>query len=662
METDKILNAVGKNVGGSLYIHRTAIRHLPQKENEYFQYALKILGREFENWNVTRVSNENVAFLNYEKFDKEAFPQLTTSISVDLVREQIRETDYAKHTNRPILHRKELLVEPGYPGRAKFEKLTKKLEELGLFYDVHRIGFKNQWSKRLDEHGVVITGHQINVRKPVSTEGVERHRTAMVRYQFSQPVTLLLRHSLLDDGKTFFDYGCGKGDDLNGLRQGKYKAKGWDPFYAPDEPHIESDVVNLGFVLNVIESQEERAIALKTAWSLTKEAMAIAVMTPSSDAIENSKPYGDGFLTTRGTFQKYYMQEHLREYVRQTIGEDPIAIAPGIFFVFRDKLAEQGFLLERYDRHRHRTVGFRSNRARPVQSTKPIKADVLRPQLEQLWQEILDRGRYVSAAELPVELIDALRVERVSLKRAEQYCRDELIDPEALEQAGADRREDLLVYFALEMFSGRQPYRKLPKGLQQDIKAFFGSHANAQIEARNLLFSTGDTAAIREACEAFADEDLGYIVSGEQMLLHVSTLDLLAPILRCYIGCAGVLYGDMSTADLIKVHISTGKLTLQIYDDFLKVLPELKRRVKIDMREQHVRIFNYGQHGRQYLFLKSLFVPDTMDDFTEQVAFDRSLLKLDAFDFSNYGPQANYFDEKLQELGWKIDGFELRKQ
>ena len=216
-----------------------------------------------------------------------------------------------------------------------------------------------------------------------------------------------------------------------------------------------------------------------------------------------------------------------------------------------------------------------------------------------LWQEILDRGRYVSAEELPDELIDSFRIERVSLKRAEQYCRHELVDAELLEKAGADRREDLLVYFALEMFSGRQPYRQLQKSLQLDIREFFDSHANAQIEARNLLFSTGDTDAIREACEAFAEEELGYISGGEQMLLHASTLDLLPPILRCYIGCAGVLYGDISTADLVKIHIETGKLTLQIYDDFSEALPELKQRVKIHIRAHRARFLQHGlEHGQ----------------------------------------------------------------
>lgn len=661
MSTETPAQPLGKRVGGALYIHRTATKHIPEEGKAHLERAREILARDVEEWNVVRISRENVAYLNYEDFDDDPFPQLAKSTAVDLVRGKVRETDYSKRANRPILHRKELLVASDYPGKEQFSALTKKLEEIGLFYDVHRIGYKNQWTTRLNNHGVTINGYDAKVQISGVNNDVSRHRTALVRYQLSQPVKLLLRHNLLSNSKTFFDYGCGRGDDLNGLQQGDFEARGWDPHFAPDEPHVKSDVVNLGFVLNVIEAPNERMKALKTAWSLAKEILIIAVMPPSSDAIENSKSYGDGFLTTRGTFQKYFMQEQLREYVRQTLSESPIAIAPGIFLVFRNKLAEQEFLLERYNRHRYRAVSLRPDRQRPVASVKPLKADVLQPQLEQLWQEILDRGRYVTVHELPEELADAFRVEHVSFKRAEQYCRDELVDVELLEKAGADRREDLLVYFALEMFSGRQPYRQLPRSLQLDIRAFFDSHANAQIEAKNLLFSTGDASLVNEACESFADQDFGYILNGEQMMLHASVLDLLLPILRCYIGCAGVLYGDISAADLIKIHIGSGKLTLQIYDDFSKALPKLIQRVKIDMRAQHVRVFNYHDDNKQYLFMKSLYIPDNFDNFASQSKFDRSIQKLNLFDFSNYGPNANYFDDTLEEHGWVIDGFELRK-
>jgi DNA phosphorothioation-associated putative methyltransferase len=58
---------------------------------------------------------------------------------------------------------------------------------------------------------------------------------------------------LLDGTHSLFDYGCGRGDDLRGLRENGIEAQGWDPYFAPDEPVVAADIVNLGFVINVIE-------------------------------------------------------------------------------------------------------------------------------------------------------------------------------------------------------------------------------------------------------------------------------------------------------------------------------------------------------------------------------------------------------------------------
>lgn len=659
MET---MPTVWKKVGSSLYVHRTAVERISSGNMTNLSRADEIIGHHDFDWNVVRISRENVAFLLYEKFDEEAFPQLLKSTLIDLVRGRARETDYSNHSNRPILHRKELFVAEDYPNRSAFARLTQKLEQLDLFYDSQRIGYQNQWAERLKKHGVKINGHDVTSLKEATKNDVDRHKTALVRYQLSQPVKLLLRHNLMKNGNTFFDYGCGRGDDLNGLSQGGFDARGWDPHFSPDEALIKSDIVNLGFVLNVIEAPQERSKALVKAWSLTKKVLSIAVMTPSSEAIENSKPYGDGFLTSRGTFQKYFMQEQLKEYVKQTLDENPIAIAPGIFFVFQDKLAEQEFLLERYNRHRYKAVTIRPDRPKPTISAKPFKANILRPQLEQLWQVILDHGRYVTSEETPDEIMNAFRAENVSLKRAEQYCRDKLIDPNVLEKAAADRREDLLVYFALEKFSGRKSYRQLPKSLQNDVRSFLDSYANGQIEALNLLYSTGNKAEIQKACQEFSNLGLGYILDGDQMLLHASVMDQLPPVLRCYIGCAGVLYGDTSNTDLIKIHMGSGKLTLQIYDDFSKSLPILTQRIKIDMRQQSVRVFDYDKEDTQILYMKSLYIPKDFEGFDAQSKFDRSLQKLELFDFSDYGPRADFFEATLQEHGLFISGFELNSR
>ena len=55
---------------------------------------------------------------------------------------------------------------------------------------------------------------------------IPRHKTAIRRGDFSRPVKCLLRDGLLDRSLSFFDYGCGKGEDLYLLNVQKFAAAG----------------------------------------------------------------------------------------------------------------------------------------------------------------------------------------------------------------------------------------------------------------------------------------------------------------------------------------------------------------------------------------------------------------------------------------------------
>ena len=90
---------------------------------------------------------------------------------------------------------------------------------------------------------------------------IPRHKTAIRRGDFSRPVKCLLRDGLLDRSAALFDCGCGRGEDVARLQAEGYTCAGWDPAYRPDAPRHEADVVNLGYVLNVIENPTERAAA-----------------------------------------------------------------------------------------------------------------------------------------------------------------------------------------------------------------------------------------------------------------------------------------------------------------------------------------------------------------------------------------------------------------
>ena len=102
---------------------------------------------------------------------------------------------------------------------------------------------------------------------------IERHRAAMVRTDISKPVRLAIESAIFNQDNTFFDYGCGHGGDVQRLLKQGYTSAGWDPYYQPESPLICSDIVNLGYIINVIEDPAERRKALLKAWELTQKVL-----------------------------------------------------------------------------------------------------------------------------------------------------------------------------------------------------------------------------------------------------------------------------------------------------------------------------------------------------------------------------------------------------
>lgn len=130
-----------------------------------------------------------------------------------------------------------------------------------------------------------------------------RHRTALLRRRFSGPVQLLLDDGLLTTGTSFFDYGCGYGEDIKFLKKMQFNAAGWDPHYAPENQKKSAQIVNLGYILNVIENPEERAQTLKAAFELAENLLVVAVMIRASGPlVATETSFGDGVLTSWNTF------------------------------------------------------------------------------------------------------------------------------------------------------------------------------------------------------------------------------------------------------------------------------------------------------------------------------------------------------------------------
>ena len=100
--------------------------------------------------------------------------------------------------------------------------------------------------------------------------------------------------------------------------------------------------------VNVIEDPAERVEAITKAFGLARTVMSIGVMLYSGDP--PGKRYRDGFLTSRNTFQKYFSQSELKDYIEQALQRDAFMVGPGVAFVYANAETEQRFSAGRYRR------------------------------------------------------------------------------------------------------------------------------------------------------------------------------------------------------------------------------------------------------------------------------------------------------------------------
>ncbi|MCW3610744.1 DNA phosphorothioation-associated putative methyltransferase [Burkholderia cenocepacia] len=670
----------GKRVVDDLYIHRISIELLGEGQRATAIAALESgPASAYERANVIKLNlvSSRFSLLRYDDFFDAAFPVLLESWSLSALDEQgVTYRSYLDSLNPPILHRKELLLPPSHPLRPKFEVVTRQAEELGLFDETTTIGFRENWSRLVAEKGYTIVGSDFvpignvdSAAEPIidgvsEHAAVHRHLTALSRWSLSAPVQLLLRHALLSPDKEMFDYGCGKGDDIASLNAQGYTARGWDPFYAADNLITQTPVVNLGFVLNVIEDQVERREALHRAFQAAGEVLAIAVMLGGSAT--PGLPYRDGVLTSRNTFQKYFSQEELRQYVQHELGEEAFLVGPGVCFVFKDKNVEQRFTANRYRRrglsnrilkspHKEHTV-----RPRRVLSAYERLSDAARQMLTCLWEIAVDLGRVPESDEVPF----LAEIERHvgSLRRAVRFIETNF-DRSLLSQAAAVRADDLRLFFAMGHFSKRQGYRSLETRLQQDIKAFFGDYRTAQDAGMQLLKDAANLDTIRTAARLAAEQGIGYLDKEDALHLHVTAIDRLPVALRAYVGCGLLVYGEASEAQLIKIHSLSGKLSLFEYEDFdASPLPLMVRRIKVNIRRQDYEIFEYGgRYEKPYLYFKSRYLNEEYPRYAEQSAFDMELEQLELFDSDGHGVSAYELADLLEVHRRSVHGFSLRR-
>lgn len=159
---------IGKNVGGTLYVHISAKERLPADLQRLVDHAADLLktankngtvqvagtqaGFHFDAADTTLIKiahdGSAVSFLKYKDFDADPHPEKSVLIRLD--GSSVKGQDFSMRANKPILYRKETFVAPDYPNYKEFAALTRDEEKAGLYKaDLSKIGTEKGWEKVL---------------------------------------------------------------------------------------------------------------------------------------------------------------------------------------------------------------------------------------------------------------------------------------------------------------------------------------------------------------------------------------------------------------------------------------------------------------------------------------------------------------------------------
>lgn len=264
--------------------------------------------------------------------------------------------------------------------------------------------------------------------------------------------------------------------------------------------------------------------------------------------------------------------------------------------------------------------------------------------LEEFWSVLLRLGRIPLPSEFP--LYFKLREAFGSPKRALRHL---LSDGRAdvFHRAEQARRADLLVYLAIATLRKTIPFSLLPEIVRCDIATFFHNYKQGLAEGRDLLHAAADANNIAMACE---ETTRGW-QDGQSLYIHTGLVDSLPTVLRAFIACAELLYGNLFEADILKLHKHSGKLTFLSYVEFeSSLLPKLTMRTKVNLRTQRVEVFDHSGDG-QLLYFKERYIDPADPQCPRLREISESLMKLGLSGAGFLGPSAPELYRMLRAEG-----------
>jgi DNA phosphorothioation-associated putative methyltransferase len=362
---------------------------------------------------------------------------------------------------------------------------------------------------------------------------------------------LALEHGLVRPGTSVLDYGCGHGDDVRHLRDLGISATGWDPHYHPEKPLEQADVVNLGYVLNVVEDIQERAAVLARAFQLAQHLLIVAVRVDHGP--QTGEAFNDGLITNRSGFQKIYTQAEFRSFVEGVCGRAPAMSGLGIGYLFKNPEWESLYL--------QHAVAYR-----PVVASASAIEEF---RASEVGREFINVARSLARLPRPREFprFELLQQRFGSPQRILRLAAA-VLDPKQLEHLRQSRRESFLVYFAAMRLQGltMPSFGLLPQATQADILSIWPSFKAARSEGENFLYSLGRSERVESAMR---ESKIGKFV-GDALYAHRSVEDQLPAICRLQIFAARQIVGQQDY-DVVKLAADGRRVSFLKYPNFDRV-------------------------------------------------------------------------------------------
>lgn len=412
-----------------------------------------------------------------------------------------------------------------------------------------------------------------------------RARTAIGRGDLSMPVRQALRDQVINTGVTLLDYGCGRGQDVARLRKMGAKAHGWDPHFAPDEPLVERDVVLLTYVLNVIEAAEERRETLRKAWQLAKRILVVSCRLAWELSSVKGTESGDGIVTSRNTFQRFFKPREIRELVEEVTGRRCVSPVPGVVYVFRRDEDRFSYLA------RDAIVDF-----------EWTESDDYASAIAEVVAFAEKRGRPPLFEEIPDQLLPQLGQlsRRIMLDVINKGANPELV-------AEGLRRTTLetLLYLGTSIFNGRAALSDLPFGVQADIKHCFNSYREACARADRLLAKIRDDTYIRGAMQNSPGK-----LTATALYIHRRAVPKIPVVLRLYEYCGFVAAGRPDGWNILKLDHRGRRVSWSSYPEFdSNPHPTLDWTYGVEMSSLEANHKSFGQReNRPLLHRKEEFL------------------------------------------------------